>query len=71
MLLQACLGISIDGNGRKLIFDRSYLPEGIPQLWIRQLRIGNTRIDVLLERQVGTVRFEVLEKQGELDVIVR
>jgi glycogen debranching enzyme len=71
MLLQACLGISIDGHGQKLIFDRSYLPEGIPQLWIRQLRIANSRVDVFLERQAGTVRFEVLEKQGELDVIVR
>jgi len=71
MMLQACLGISIDGLSRKLILDRSYLPEGIPQLWIRQLRIGNSRVDLFLERQTGTVRFEVLEKQGEVDVIVR
>jgi len=71
MMLQACLGVSIDGLSRKLVLDRSYLPEGIPQLWIRQLRIGNSRVDLFLERQAGTVRFELLEKQGEVDVIVR
>ncbi|HZP62318.1 MAG TPA: amylo-alpha-1,6-glucosidase [Terriglobales bacterium] len=71
MLLQACLGVSVDGPAGKLVFDRAYLPDGIPQLWIRDLRIGHSRVDLFLERQAGTVRFEVLEKQGDLDVIVR
>jgi glycogen debranching enzyme len=71
MLLQACLGISVDGQSGKLIFDRPYLPEGIPQLWIRDLRIANSRVDLFLEREAGTVRFEVLEKQGELEVIFK
>lgn len=71
MLLQACLGISVEGQSGKLILDRPYLPEGIPQLWIRDLRIGNGRVEFFLERQVGTVRFEVLEKQGELQVVLK
>ncbi len=71
MLLQACLGISIDGHSRKLIFDRPYLPDGIPQLWIRDLRIANNRLDLLLERHAGTVRLEVLEKQGDLQVVFK
>jgi glycogen debranching enzyme len=69
MLLQACLGIAVQGQAGKLIFDRPHLPEGIPQLWIRDWRIGNSRVDLFLERQAGTVRFEVLERQGDVQVV--
>jgi glycogen debranching enzyme len=71
LLLEACLGLSIDGCQKQVVFDRPYLPEGIPQLWIRNLRIDNDRADVLLERQAGAVRIEVLEKQGDIEVVVK
>lgn len=69
MLLQACLGISIEAKPYKLIFHHPHLPEGIPQLWIRDLRVGDSRVDLFLERQAGTVKFEILEKQGDVQVI--
>jgi hypothetical protein len=71
LLLEACLGLSIDGCKKHLVFDRPYLPEGIPQLWIKNLRIDNDRVDLLLERQAGAVRIEILEKQGDMEVVVR
>jgi glycogen debranching enzyme len=71
LLLEACLGLSIDGCRKQVVFDRPYLPEGIPQLWIRNLRIDNDRADVLLERQTGAVRIEVLEQQGDIQVVVK
>jgi glycogen debranching enzyme len=71
LLLQACLGLSIDGCKKHLVFDRPYLPEGIPQLWIRNIRIDNDRADIFLERQAGAVRIEVLEKQGSMEVVVK
>jgi glycogen debranching enzyme len=71
MLLQACLGLSIDGSEKRLIFDRPYLPEGIPQLWIKNLRVDRGRTDVFLDRHAGTVRVEVIEKQGDLVVVVK
>ncbi len=71
LLLEACLGLSIDGCKKHLVFDRPYLPEGIPQLWIKNLRIDNDRVDLLLERQAGAVRIEVLEKQGDIQVVVK
>ena len=69
LLLQACLGLSMDGCKKQILFDRPYLPEGIPQLWIKNLRMDRSRIDLFLERQAGTVRIEVLEKQGDLEVV--
>ncbi len=70
-LLQACLGLSIDGYEKHLILDRPYLPEGIPQLWIKNLQVGQGQIDLFLERHAGAVRIEVLQKQGEIKVIER
>ena len=70
MLLQACLGLSLDGREKRLIFDRPYLPEGIPQLWIKNLRFDHARTDLFLDRHAGTVRVEVVERQGDMKVVV-
>ena len=70
MLLQSCLGISVHGSEQKVVFHRPYLPEGVPQLWIRRLRIGDSWADVLLERRAGMVRTEVLQKQGKMEIVV-
>jgi glycogen debranching enzyme len=71
LLLQACLGLSMDGSERQLIFDRPYLPEGIPQLWIKNIRLDRSRADLFLDRHAGTVRVEVIEKQGDMKVVVK
>jgi glycogen debranching enzyme len=71
LLLQACLGLSIDGCKKHLVFDRPYLPEGIPQLWIKNLQVDHGRTDLLLERHAVTVRIEVLEKQGDMELVVK
>jgi glycogen debranching enzyme len=71
LLLQACLGLSIDGCKKHLVFERPCLPDGIPQLWITNLQIDSTRADLLLERHAGAVRVEVVKKQGDMEVIVK
>ena len=71
MLLQACLGISIDAKKRRVVFDRPYLPQGIPQLSISDLRIEDCRIGLFLERDSGPVRIQVTEKHGEVAVVVK
>ena len=70
LLLQACLGISLDGSKKRLLLDRAYLPEGIPQLWIRGLCIGGHRLSLYLERDAGSVRIEVLRKDSEVEVAI-
>jgi len=71
MLLQACLGITIVGEENRLVFNRPYLPEGIPQLWIRDLRINQSRISLFLEREGRAVKIEIPEKQGDIAVTVK
>jgi glycogen debranching enzyme len=70
LMLQACLGISMEGAEKRVVFERPYLPEGIPQLWIRRLCVADCECSLFLERDNGVVRIEVLEKQGEINVVV-
>ena len=69
MLIEACLGLTIRGSENRVIFNRPCLPEGIPQLSIRGLRVGEATVDLLFERQVDTVRVQVLEKRGDIEVV--
>jgi len=69
LLIQSCLGLRIEGARNRVVFERPCLPEGIPQLSIRGLRVGTASVDLFFERQADNVRVQVLEKQGEVDVI--
>jgi glycogen debranching enzyme len=69
LLIQSCLGLRIEGAHNRVVFERPCLPEGIPQLSIRGLRVGPASVDLFFERQADNVRVQVLEKQGEVDVI--
>ena len=69
LLVQACLGISIQEARNRVQFDRPFLPKGIPQLWIKGLRTTKGSVDVFLERQNDTVRVETTDQQGEIEVI--
>jgi glycogen debranching enzyme len=71
MLLQACLGIGVDDKNRRILFDRPYLPKGIPQLWINDLRIEDCRLSIFMERDAGPVRIQVVEKHGEVAVVFK
>src|SRR5712692_1918436 len=71
LLLQACLGISIDGNRKQVVLDAPCLPENITELWIKGLELKGSRVDLLLERSTDVVRVHVLDNQGKVDVIVQ
>ena len=71
MLLEACLGLSIDACKHQVILDRPHLPPPIPQLWIRSLEINSGSIDLYLERKENAVQVEVVEKRGQVEVLVR
>lgn len=69
LLVQACLGVSIQGASNRILFDRPHLPEGLPQLWIKGLRTSTGSADVFFERRNDTVRVEVTDRKGEIEVV--
>jgi glycogen debranching enzyme len=69
LLIQSCLGLKVEAIHKRVVFNRPVLPEGIPRLSIRGLRVGEASVDLLFERRVDTVRVQVLEKNGEVEVV--
>lgn len=69
LLIEACLGVSIQGDNNQIVFDRPYLPEGVPQLWIKGLCTNKGSVDVFVEHRNNAVRVEVTDQQGEVEVV--
>ncbi len=55
MMLQACLGITIDGLAGAVRIDRPQLPREIDHLTVRELAVGSHQIDIAFERRDGRV----------------
>jgi glycogen debranching enzyme len=71
LLLQACLGISISARDNTIAFDEPCLPEAIPQLWIRNLKVGSSSLHVCLIRtNAREVRVEVIEHSGDVKLLI-
>jgi glycogen debranching enzyme len=69
LILQACLGLSIQADKKRLVFDRPRLPEGIPQLSIRNLRCANQCVDLFLERRGDCVLIHREDKGCDLEIV--
>ena len=55
MVLQACLGVSIDAFAREVRIDRPTLPREIERLAVRGLPIGASSVDLVFQRTAGHV----------------
>jgi glycogen debranching enzyme len=71
LVVQACLGISVHDDEKKIVLDQPYLPEGIPQLLIKDLRSGDSSVDLQLDRSHNSVSVRVLRKHGKLEIVVK
>ena len=69
LILQACLGISIDAEHQQIMFDHPCLPDGIPQLAIDGLRCGNVCVDLFLERRNDTVLVQKKDTRSEIEIV--
>lgn len=70
LFLQACLGISVDANHKQLSLYRPLLPDCVPQVWIKNLTVNSSTVDLFLERSGETVRVHVLGRHPDLRVVL-
>ena len=71
LLLEACLGLSVSAPEKKLVFSKPVLPAFLPKVSIRDLKVGDARVDLLLTRHdEGDVGVNVLRRDGALEVVV-
>jgi glycogen debranching enzyme len=68
MLVQACLGLTIDANAKCIHFRDPVLPAGVGEIQVQRLRVGEAQVDFTARRLEGRVRIEIHRKPDDLDV---
>jgi glycogen debranching enzyme len=68
-ILEACLGVTVQAERGRILFDRPFLPEGIPQLAIRNLSCGKAAVDLLLERRGDSVLVHCESKREDVEIV--
>jgi glycogen debranching enzyme len=69
LLLQACLGLHVDAQARRVSMRLSVLPETIDWLRLSNLRVGDASVDLLLTRHANDVGVAVLRRDGEIEIV--
>ncbi|HEX6979664.1 MAG TPA: amylo-alpha-1,6-glucosidase [Alphaproteobacteria bacterium] len=69
-LLQANLGLGFDLGARQITFNQPRLPDFLDRIELRNLRLGRSAADVLIQRSGSDVSVSVLRRQGDVKVSV-
>lgn len=70
LLLQACLGISIDGVRKELKFSKPVLPSFLDRLKIQNLSVGDGFVDLEIRKYSTDVGINILKKPGSVTILV-
>jgi glycogen debranching enzyme len=70
MLLQSCLGMTLDAPNHRVQFDYPALPTFLEELRLRGLRVGNSSVDLTLRRYPENVGINVERRIGPLEIVV-
>jgi glycogen debranching enzyme len=67
-LIQASLGLEFDPDGNEIRLRNPHLPAFLGEVFIRDLRLGTSSIDLILRRHDDDVALQVLRKEGSIRV---
>jgi glycogen debranching enzyme len=70
LLVQAALGIRIDGVRNRISLVRPALPSFLNDVRIANLRVGAARADLHLTRHGEDVSVKVLRREGEVEILI-
>ena len=71
MLLQASLGLSINASEQRVVLNRPALPDSVTSLRIDSLQLGDSQVDLEVERVGHEVKVNVEHADQRLDVVVQ
>jgi len=71
MLLQASLGLSINASEQRVVLNRPALPDSVSSLRIDSLQLGDSQVDLEVERVGHEVKVTVEHADQRLDVVVQ
>jgi len=70
LLLQSCLGLRIEAIRSRLSFSQPVLPPFLEHIEMKNLRIGDATVDLLLERHPKDVGINILRRKGKVGIVV-
>ncbi|MBX5460633.1 MAG: amylo-alpha-1,6-glucosidase [Steroidobacteraceae bacterium] len=70
MMIQACLGLTIDAPHSRVMLRSPCLPPGVDHITVRGLVVGEASVDVTVHRYRGTVSAHVERRTGHLDIVM-
>ncbi|HET6374772.1 MAG TPA: amylo-alpha-1,6-glucosidase, partial [Methylocella sp.] len=68
--LGACLGIDLSFESNSVVFRDPLLPAFLDHVDLKQLSLGNSRLDLRLQRYGPDVTVNVLQRQGSAKVLL-
>ena len=71
LLVQSCLGLSINAPRGRVSLRHARLPPFVSHLTIRNLQVGEANVDLRCERQTDGIGVRVLRRRGSVEVLVR
>jgi glycogen debranching enzyme len=69
LLLQSCLGLTIDAPRSQISFDRPTLPEFLQEVQIRKLKVKQATVDLSIQRREKGVSITILEREGQVHIV--
>jgi glycogen debranching enzyme len=69
LLLQSCLGLSIQAKESRICLDYPALPEALPSVQIRNLKVGDSSVDLAFERHAEAVATQILRRSGDVEIV--
>jgi glycogen debranching enzyme len=70
MLLQASLGMTVSGTTPSVHFRDSYLPSIVDYILVENLKVGKSKLSLIVRRQPHGVGIDVIRREGEVEVAV-
>ncbi|MDT7946707.1 MAG: amylo-alpha-1,6-glucosidase, partial [Cyanobacteriota bacterium PSP.bin.10] len=71
LLLQACLGLEIDGLAQRVHLTKPTLPLWLPHVILENVQVGQGSLDIGLYLQAGGVGINILRSAGDVELTVK
>jgi glycogen debranching enzyme len=70
LLLQSCLGLSINAPETKICFYRPLLPEFLQEIRIKRLAVGEASVDLSLQNYGHDVGIDIIQREGPVEIAI-
>ena len=71
LMMQSVLGVGIDALDGQIVLAHPMLPDGLNEVSVRGLSVGEASVDFTVRRHGGSVSVSVERREGKVDLVIR